>query len=481
MFCCARASGCVLAGFAVLAVVLMGGPGSARAQDRTLTFKQMHTGETATITYRRGGRYDPAGLKQINHMFRDWRRDEPTEIDPRLLDILWEVYRASGSRAAVQILSGYRSPVTNAALRSRSSGVADNSQHMAGKALDFSLPDVPTARLREVALRVQGGGVGFYSSSGFVHIDTGSVRHWPRMTRQQLANVFPDGKTVHIPSDGKPLPGYEVAKAEISRARSAPTAMASAGSSGRGLLAGLFNFGGNRQTPTATPAQTTAAPQVIAAASTTAPAASQAAAPQPQEPPAAAQAPAPVIAMVAPVPEPRPAAIPGAVPADVPLPAEATIQMASLPAGALPRERPLQTASLPRAGAALSPGAMEALIALAPSSGIADRLPFSATFTEPGEVVASAPEFVALDHSQEALRLFMSPDSCLTGEMLASLHHPDQTDIGSMLSYADAAVTDQFAPRQTIYSVGGFSGPAVAPLPARTYRSAWLTGTKFFH
>ncbi len=92
-------------------------------------------------------------------------------------------------------------------LRARSTGVAQNSQHINGEAIDFEIPGVPLEKIREVGLRLQRGGVGFYPTSGspFVHLDTGSVRHWPRMTRERLATVFPDGRTVHIPSDGKPL------------------------------------------------------------------------------------------------------------------------------------------------------------------------------------------------------------------------------------------------------------------------------------
>ncbi len=100
-------------------------------------------------------------------------------------------------------------------LRRRSKGVAQNSLHMQGKAMDFFIPDVPLSKLREIGLRMQLGGVGFYPTSGspFVHMDTGSVRHWPRMTRQQLVRVFPNGNTLHVPSDGKPLPGYAKALA----------------------------------------------------------------------------------------------------------------------------------------------------------------------------------------------------------------------------------------------------------------------------
>jgi len=100
-------------------------------------------------------------------------------------------------------------------LRRRSKGVAQHSQHMLGKATDFFIPGVPLARLREIGLRMQTGGVGYYPSSGspFVHMDTGSVRMWPRMTHDQLARVFPKGKTLYVPSDGRPLPGYDAALA----------------------------------------------------------------------------------------------------------------------------------------------------------------------------------------------------------------------------------------------------------------------------
>jgi hypothetical protein len=148
-------------------------------------------------------------------MLRDWRRDEPTKMDPELIDLIWEVYQESGSGDYIHIISGYRSPATNSSLRKRSRGVAKNSQHIRGKAMDFYIPDVPLAKLRAIGLRLEVGGVGFYPTSGspFVHMDTGSVRHWPRMTRQQLVQVFPNGKTLHVPRDGRPLPGYAQALA----------------------------------------------------------------------------------------------------------------------------------------------------------------------------------------------------------------------------------------------------------------------------
>lgn len=204
-----------VAGFALLTGIST----TALAETRSLSFKQLHTGETLEVTFKRNGRYDSAAMKKINYIMRDWRRNEATTMDPKLVDLIWEVRRQAGSNGPIYILSGYRSPVTNAMLRSRSRGVAKTSQHTVGKALDFYIPGVPLAKLREIGLKFQRGGVGFYPTSGspFVHLDTGSVRHWPRMTRSQLARVFPDGKTVHMPSDGKPMKGYEAAKAQLAR------------------------------------------------------------------------------------------------------------------------------------------------------------------------------------------------------------------------------------------------------------------------
>jgi uncharacterized protein YcbK (DUF882 family) len=189
--------------------------GQASAEERYLKLYNLHTQERATIVFKRDGVYDRGGLQALNQFLRDWRKDRPTNMDPHLFDLLWQVYKTSGSRDYINVVCGFRSPETNGMLRRRSSGVAKNSLHMQGKAMDFFLPDVPLAKLREVGLRMQLGGVGFYPTSGspFVHMDTGSVRHWPRMTHDQLVRVFPNGNTLHVPSDGKPLPGYQEALA----------------------------------------------------------------------------------------------------------------------------------------------------------------------------------------------------------------------------------------------------------------------------
>lgn len=182
----------------------------------SLKLYNIHTQEKGVFVFKRGGVYDSAGLQALNEFLRDWRKDLPTKMDPHLFDLIYQVYRASGSHDYIHVVCGYRSPETNGMLRRRSKGVAENSQHIQGKAMDFFIPDVPLAKLRQIGLQMQTGGVGFYPTSGspFVHMDTGSVRHWPRMTRQQLVQIFPNGRTLYIPSDGKPLPGYAEALAD---------------------------------------------------------------------------------------------------------------------------------------------------------------------------------------------------------------------------------------------------------------------------
>jgi uncharacterized protein YcbK (DUF882 family) len=205
---------------------------AAHAETRTLKLYNTHTKERVSITFKRNGRYLPEGLREANRFLRDWRRNEIIKMDPELLDLVWEVYQKVGARDHIHVVSSYRSPATNNMLRKRSSGVAKNSQHTLGKAMDFYIPGVNLAKLRATGLRQEVGGVGYYPRSGspFVHMDTGSVRHWPKMSRSQLAKVFPDGKTLHIPSDGKPMSGYKIALAESKSGnsrKSRPTIVAS--------------------------------------------------------------------------------------------------------------------------------------------------------------------------------------------------------------------------------------------------------------
>lgn len=197
----------------------------AEGDTRTISLRHVHTNEDLTITYKRNGRYDPDALKKINWILRDWRRNEEIATDPLLLDVMWEVQREVGAKQPIHIICGYRAPQTNAMLRRKSDGVAQFSQHTLGKAMDFFIPGVPLEELRNIGLRLQRGGIGFYPTSGspFVHLDVGSVRHWPSISREELARVFPNGRTVHVPSDGHPLPGYTLALADLERRGSQPS------------------------------------------------------------------------------------------------------------------------------------------------------------------------------------------------------------------------------------------------------------------
>lgn len=187
----------------------------ANGDTRTLNLYHSHTGESIQATFRVNGALDPAVLEKLNWFLRDWRNNERTRMDPRLFDVVWEAYRAAGATQPIVIVSAYRSPHTNAMLRRRSRGVAEHSQHILGKAMDTTMPGMPMERIREIGMRLQRGGVGWYPGSNFVHLDVGSVRSWPRMSYGQLVRLFPDGKTVHLAADGRTLPRYAEARAEI--------------------------------------------------------------------------------------------------------------------------------------------------------------------------------------------------------------------------------------------------------------------------
>lgn len=188
----------------------------ANGDTRTIYLYHAHNKDQIAATYMVGGRYDANVLKQLNWFLRDWRNDEATTMDPRLFDVVWQVYREAGSGdSPITVLSAYRSPGTNAALRRRSRAVAKHSQHMLGKAMDTTMPGLNMTQIREVGMKLQYGGVGWYPRSPFVHLDVGSVRSWPRMSYDQLVRLFPDGKTVHLPSNNQPLARYEEARAEL--------------------------------------------------------------------------------------------------------------------------------------------------------------------------------------------------------------------------------------------------------------------------
>ena len=179
----------------------------AEGDTRTIALHHIHTGEDINITFKRGGRYDDEALKKLDWFLRDWRREQSTHMDPQLLDLIWEVSHEVGAKEPIQVVCGYRSPETNAMLRHRSRGVAQYSQHTVGRAMDFFIPGVPLEQLRIAGLRLQRGGVGFYPTSGspFVHLDTGNVRHWPRMPEAQLARVLSKGPLTMMASKDRPV------------------------------------------------------------------------------------------------------------------------------------------------------------------------------------------------------------------------------------------------------------------------------------
>jgi uncharacterized protein YcbK (DUF882 family) len=150
----------------------------AGADERSLRFYHTHTEQNLEVTYYRDGAYVPEAMDRLRVFLADWRDGEQMDIDPRLMDILWKLRRAAGSNGAYEVISAYRSPATNAYLRERSGGVARNSMHMKGKAIDVRLRGVKTERLRQIAIDLKLGGVGYYRRSDFVHLDTGRVRKW---------------------------------------------------------------------------------------------------------------------------------------------------------------------------------------------------------------------------------------------------------------------------------------------------------------
>jgi len=166
--------GIVLTSFATIS------QGTIGADQRSLSFHHTHTNERLEVVYWKDGEYVDSALQEINRFLSDFRTGDIADIDPSLLDLIYDVRAALGSDGTYQIISAYRSPKTNEMLRGRSasSGVAKKSQHILGKAIDVRLEGVPTAKLRDTAIRLQRGGVGYYEASDFVHMDTGRVRRW---------------------------------------------------------------------------------------------------------------------------------------------------------------------------------------------------------------------------------------------------------------------------------------------------------------
>ena len=156
--------------------------GAAPAADgsaRSIALRSANTGERLDVTYWHDGRLDLGALGRLDALMRDWRNDAVTHIDPALYDIIWSLGRAVGQDPEVTVLCGYRSPETNEMMiRAGRRGVARDSMHIQGRAADISVPGAGLGALRDAALALQAGGVGYYPSSNFVHVDTGAVRSW---------------------------------------------------------------------------------------------------------------------------------------------------------------------------------------------------------------------------------------------------------------------------------------------------------------
>lgn len=170
---------------AAMAAPALMAPGLASAETpvvmaptRALSFVHTHTSERLRLEYFTQGRYLPDALSELNRLLRDFRTGDITAIDPNLFDLLHQLQIHTGATRPYQIISGYRSPATNAALRQRSEGVASGSLHVSGRAIDIRVDDVPLGRLRDSAVALRLGGVGYYPGSNFVHVDTGRVRRW---------------------------------------------------------------------------------------------------------------------------------------------------------------------------------------------------------------------------------------------------------------------------------------------------------------
>jgi uncharacterized protein YcbK (DUF882 family) len=205
----------------------------AGGETRTISIHHIHTGESLTVTYKIDGRYVPSAMEKINYLLRDWRRNQVIRIDPKTIDLMWELHADLGSKEPVQIVCGYRTAQTNGFLKRIGRNVARHSQHIHGKAIDLYFPDVSTETIRNSALVRMVGGVGYYRRGGgphgFVHIDSGNVRHWPGIAPSQLARIFRDYRGTigrRINRDDQTM----IASAETAKTK--PTASASAADNG---------------------------------------------------------------------------------------------------------------------------------------------------------------------------------------------------------------------------------------------------------
>ncbi len=185
---------------------------AGQPDERVISFYHIHTHERLTVVYKRNGHYIPEAMEKINYIMRDWRKNQIKAIAPATIDLAWEMHEELGSKEPINIICGYRSADTNEMLRRTVGGQAKFSQHITGKAIDITFPDVPLKKMRYSALIRERGGVGYYPTSGipFIHVDTGNVRMWPRMPRMELALLFPNGHSKFVPADGRPITPRDV-------------------------------------------------------------------------------------------------------------------------------------------------------------------------------------------------------------------------------------------------------------------------------
>ncbi len=198
---------------------------AALASKRTISFYSLNTRESLTVTYKRDGRYIPRAMRQLNYILRDWRANQTTRMDPKVIDLVWELHNQLRSNKPIHLVSGYRSPKTNSMRRRQSRGVAKHSRHIRGQAIDLFFPDVPVKVLRESALIKQRGGVGYYPRSRlpFVHIDTGTVRHWPRMPAAAYARLLKRGnRYIRMAARNRPVPARRKPAAALRLASALP-------------------------------------------------------------------------------------------------------------------------------------------------------------------------------------------------------------------------------------------------------------------
>ena len=167
---------------ALFSTALAALPGATRLtfsnDDRQLTFYHTHTHKRLDIVFFRNGKFVEPAMNEIDDFLGDFRTGDVIAMDPDLLNLLFDIRESLGSTGTYEVISAYRSPKTNEMLRSKGGGVASNSQHLTGKAIDVRLTDIDTAQLRDAAIAAAKGGVGYYHQSDFVHIDTARVRRW---------------------------------------------------------------------------------------------------------------------------------------------------------------------------------------------------------------------------------------------------------------------------------------------------------------